>query len=263
MFSPPRRRYLIGFACAVAVGLGAPTAARAVLAEGPGSPAQPSQLVLQTAAADAHGIDPDLVAAMTIDGMAPRACGGLAPLEVLAARPGAENADTAQARALRAVIAHDPTAGQSPQRPTGWVLLRENSAGQVTFGQRTGQVGIGATVDLQRHASEYAWAGSGGCGPVAYPDGRAAVRADSYTSHSQKMQVHYSGGGCSSSPVSLTVRETPDFVDVLLVQPAAQGNTWCAGEATMETATASLQQPLGTRKVRDLSNLPPQHLAVR
>ena len=70
-------------------------------------------------------VNPRLVEEITVDGMAPRACGGVAPIDVLAAEPGAEDADTAEAAGLRDAFRDDPTGGTSPQRPLGWVRMSE------------------------------------------------------------------------------------------------------------------------------------------
>lgn len=202
------------------------------------------------------GLDQATLAELTVDGQLPLACGGAARLEALTAQPGAEKADTPEARGLRDVIAHDPTGGMSPQSSGGWVLIRR-SGSTVTWGQRERAIGIGATLTLQRRGDRYVFAGSGGCGPVAYPDGSSAEPFGPYVDLGLSLQLSYMGDTCDPRLPRVVVRESESTVDVLLLRrPPPKLPGPCAGAGRAGSVDAPLSRPLAGRQVRNLGYVP-------
>jgi hypothetical protein len=193
---------------------------------------------------------------LTFNGMAPLACGGLAPLSALSAPGGAENANTPEAKALRYGFAHDPTGGESPQTPHGWVLLARRGD-QVTFGQREGRVGIGATVNVVRKGNGYIWDGSGGCGPIGYTDGQTAMRMETFDDGNRYLTLRYMGGRCDTRMPALRVRESKTRIDVLVVGPKPIPATQvCADVGVDKTIQVPLLSPRDGRTVYDNSYFP-------
>jgi len=244
-----RRRHRRAAAGAAALSV---TAVVILLSGGPGSRHQ----VLNAAA---PGLDQASVDERAVDGLPALACGGLAPLSALAARPGAETANTPEARGLRQVI-DDPTGGQSPQRPHDWVLL-QRQGDRVTFGQRQGPVGVGTTVTLQRNGDRYVFSGSSGCGPVGYADGRSGMYLGTWTDRGDHLVIDYIGGSCDPGPPSVHVHERASSVDVLVLTPKPQRPaTACSGVGTFEHVDVALREPLGGRVVRNIAYLPAKTL---
>lgn len=200
---------------------------------------------------------------LNVDGMPARACGGIAPLSVLTQPGGAENADTPEAASLRNIIAHDPTGGMAPETSHDWVLLAE-SDGKVTFGQRTGPVGMGAIVTLAEHDGTYTFSQSGGCGPVGYADGSSIQDLEAYSVHGKSLTIRYTGGIypagiCNSGPPTVHVFQHAETVDVLAVlpppKPPADGSG-CSLVGRTKALTVYLAAPLGHRTLRDIGYVP-------
>lgn len=238
-------------------------AVAAVALSGSSAPGAVSRL---SAAGPAGGgrIDPAEVAERTVDGLPPLACAGQGPLEALAADPGAELLDTPEAAGLRDVIATDPTQGMSPQTPHNWVLLGRKGD-VVSFGQRSGVIGIGATVSVERHGDRYTFAGSGGCGPVGYADGRAPLGLGPYADRGGHLRFSYTGGACDAPQgPRVVVHESSQRVDVLAFQPreVLAPGTVCLGVGLLKTLDVPIAQPLAGRQVRDLAFLPAAVLPV-
>lgn len=201
---------------------------------------------------------------LTVDGMPPLACGGVAPLSVLTASGDAETANTPEAAGLRDIIAHDGTGGESPQHPGRWVLLAEHD-GKAYFGQREGAVGINATVTLQDKAGVWGFYQSGGCGPVGYADGSRTEALDTYTVAGNTLTIRYVGGDpsegdCYSGPLTMHVHEHAATVDVLAVLPTPRPlphKTACSLVGYPKYVTVQLAAPLGSRSVRNIGYVPP------
>lgn len=202
---------------------------------------------------------PDLV----VDGMPPLACGGIASMSTLSAPSGAENDNTPEAAELRVLIKTGIAGGEYQPPATNWTVLAR-TADTVTFGHREGPIGIGDTITVQRKGAGYTFAGSGGCGPVGYRDGRQAQNIDSYQVVKGGLEIQWLGGEClgETSPPSrptLKAIETPTTVAVLLVpalgKPLPAG-TFCAGVGRIMHATVALQAPLGRRSVSDAGYVP-------
>jgi hypothetical protein len=127
----------------------------------------------------------------------------------------------------------------------------------VTFGQRTGAVGIGAIVELKRHGSTYQFAGSGGCGPVGYRNGQTAIDLGSYTVHGTALTIHYEGGNCDSRPPDVVAHQRATTIDVLVVSPPPlKTSVACAGSGQDDTVTVTLKSALGHRAIRDIGYVP-------
>jgi hypothetical protein len=220
-----------------------------VLATGPGAPPQ----VLVPAG---PGLDQASIDERTVDGLPALACGGLAALSALTATPGAETADTPEARGLRKVITDDPSGGASTQTPHGWVLLQRNGD-QVTYGQRQGRVGLGAIVTVQRRDDRYVFGSSGGCGPVGYADGRTGMPLDTWSDRGDHLVINYGGDSCDLRHPSVHVHETAASVDVLVVTPKPlQRTSACGGVGLSAHLDVPLLRPVGGRLVRNIAYLP-------
>ena len=256
----PSRRTTAGLLGVAVATLGAGAAVTLAGSSAPG----PASLLSAAGTTDGERIDPAEVAERTVDGMPPLACGGQGPIESLAAEPGAELLDTPEAAGLRDVIATDPTGGMSPQTPHDWVLLgRKDDV--VFFGQRSGVIGIGATVGVQRHGDRYTFAGSGGCGPVGYADGRAPVVLGPFEDRGAHLRITYTGGACDAPQgPRVVVHESSQRVDVLAFQPpeVLEPGTGCVGVGIFRTLDVPIAQPLAGRQVRDLAYLPAAVLHV-
>ncbi len=102
---------------------------------------------------------------------------------------------------------------------------------------------------------------SGGCGPLGYRDGSAAVPMSYYAVRGNEIVLHYEGGSCPRGQISLRQQETATQVRVLAVlgpPPPAAAGTACGGVGLNSTLTAVLLRPLGTRTVVDASRSPSQ-----
>jgi len=205
---------------------------------------------------------------LTVDGMLARACGGIAPLSVLTAPGGAENAGTPEAAALRRVIAQDPSTGYAPPSPHNWVLVAEHG-GTVTFAQRTGAVGFDAVIVIRKNKNggySYDRYGTGGCGPLGYADGSSVKNLGEYTVAGDVLTIHYVGGTyppgtCNSGPPTMHVFEHPTTVDLLAVLPPSKdSSTGCNLVGQLKTITVHLTAPLANRTVRGIGFVPPQVL---
>lgn len=211
------------------------------------------EAVVQAAGAG-PGVDPAVVAELTVDGMQPLAC-GFAPIDVVAAEPGVENADTAESRALREVIASTERS-MSPQDGRDWVEMWRGE-NLVEYGRRTGVVGISSVLGVEKGPDGYTFGGSFGCGPVGYRDGRAADRAEVYVDRGGSLEVPYDGGSCDTRPDEVRVHETDEYVDLLLLRPPPllEG---CVGVGMGRSVIAVLARPVAGRTVRNVGYVPAQ-----
>lgn len=164
-----------------------------------------------------------------------------------------------RAAGLRNAIAHDDTGGESPLPAGNWVLLAEHD-GKAYFGQRTGAVGINATVTMEGKNGVWVRGRSGGCGAVGYADGRSA-QLIGYLGMGRTLLVFASGGACGDfRPPTVYVHEHLTSVGVLAIsQPplSERGFHNCAGLPVPATVV-TLSAPLGTRTVRDIGYVPPR-----
>ena len=188
--------------------------------------------------------------------MEPRACGGAADLSALTAEPGAEKADTPEAAALRE-ITRTGIAGMSSPPADGWVILAR-SGDEVTFGHREGDLGVGHVVAVRRQGSEWTFAGSGGCGPLGYRDGRQATNLTTYVEKPGQLLLSWTGGTCDGgAPPHVAISETDEVVSVLVVPPKDSGGS-CSGVGTSERTPVELLSPVGARRVENVGYLPVQ-----
>ncbi|MEX2290837.1 MAG: hypothetical protein WD794_10990 [Mycobacteriales bacterium] len=199
---------------------------------------------------------PATVAAPQLEGMTALAC-GTSPLSVLTAESGAENEGSPEAAGLRHVL-EEGIAGMSFPAKTGWVQMRRDDGEEtVTFGRRVGEVGIDDVVMVKRQdIGSYTFAGSGGCGPLGFPDGRRATRISTYDVSSDGITLTWMGGTCGdgSEPVSV-VHEAGNVVSVMVVPPPDRAGS-CPDVGTFEQTEARLSAPLGNRRVVDAGYLP-------
>lgn len=94
--------------------------------------------------------------------------GARLPLSTLAAPTHVVDARTEAGAALRAFLAHPAVTDLTNFTPEDWALLSQ-SKDRLIFGQRTGTVGVGAVLSLQRSGSDWTFETSGGCGPLIWP----------------------------------------------------------------------------------------------
>lgn len=190
-----------------------------------------------------------------LDGMEALACGKW-PLSTLTGERGAESSRGAEAAGLRTAIATAQAPLQYPK--SGWTLLgRDAAEGTVTFGNRRGDVGLQDVLTLKRNdAGAYVFAGSGGCGPLGFKDGRRATRLDTYTVAGRTLTLNWLGGVCGDgSEAEVVVDEQDDTVSVMLVPPP-DGPGSCPQVGRSERTAVQLAAPLGTRNVVDAGYLP-------
>ena len=213
--------------------------------------------VVPLLALPSKGAGPDRagLAAPQLDGMKALACGSW-PLSVLAADPGFETAAGPEAAGLRWAINTAPIPIRYPN--SSWVLMgRDEAARTVTFGHRTGRVGIADTLTLTQNGDgRYQFASSGGCGTLGYPDGRRATRLSTYETTPGGLTVTWIGGVCGDgSDPATVVDEQDDTVSVTVVPPPNKSG-FCPDVGRTERTVVRLAAPLAGRGVVDAGTFP-------
>lgn len=201
---------------------------------------------------------------LRLDGEEPFVC-GTAPLAALTAEPGAERADTPAAAALRAGAVGDGVwPEQGPLPATGWIEL-SSTTDAVSFGHRTGRMGIDLAVRVQRQP-EGTWqlTSSGDCGGLTYSGGRIAARLEGYEApQPDRLTVHWVGGACDDDKATeVRVVEHADSVSVLVV-PAHDGSESCMDRGVLRRASIALSKPLGDRPVLNAGFAPATAVPVQ
>ncbi len=189
---------------------------------------------------------------LSVNGVEPTACGCAAPLSVYTATPSAE------AAALRTIL-ETGIAGQSFPPKHDWVEL-ERGEDLVTYGQRTGPVGIGSVVSVRREDGTWTFGGSGGCGPLRYGPARAAY-LDMWTEEGGDLVLHWTGGYGLDNASAVRVQETPTEVRVVVVpepEPPLRPGEFRTGAATGATSRVTLADPVGARRVVNVGYVPGQ-----
>lgn len=195
---------------------------------------------------------------LSVNGVEPTACGTDAPLSVYTAKPGAEKADTPEAAALRAVLKAG-IAGMSFPPKDNWVEITR-TADEVSYGHRTGAVGIDSFVSVKRTDGTWGFGGSAGCGPLGYGLTTANFISP-WTEKGNELTLHWGGGSCGfgSNGADARAEETATEVRVVVVpRPPVplEGGVFCAGVGTDESSTVTLAAPVGNRKVVNVGFVP-------
>ena len=109
-----------------------------------------------------------------------------------------------------------------------------------------------------RKRRNWAWDGSGGCGPIGYADGRTALDLGTYSVRGRQLSVADSDAGtCDRRLPSEHVSETARFVDLLVVSPKPRRHPRpCVGEGVSLTLHTTLRSTVGDRTVRNIGYLP-------
>lgn len=170
---------------------------------------------------------------------------------------------------LRAVLAHPGEVGLSGAGH--WVELARTDT-VVTYGRRTGDVGIGSVVALeQKPDGTWGFRSSGGCGTVHPSSQLASAVIGGYETRGNTLVLRWSTGSCSPSTVPedtlvrTEVHEEADGVHVRIVtthnDAAGAADRPCLGVGREEVANALLSTPLNDRQVWDDSSIPPRRLS--
>lgn len=248
------RRIALGAGLAVVLLAAGVLIGRAVLER----PGPPDDLLV------AAGPAPEDRQVISLDGEEPKVC-GTAPLAALTAEPGAERADTTAAAALRAgTVLDGMSPEQGPLPATGWIEL-SSTVDEVSFGHRTGRLGIDRTVRVQRQPQgTWQLTSSGVCGGLTYSGGRRAARLSGYEAPApDRLTVHWLGGACDDDKaMEVRVVEEADSVSVLVV-PAHDGSESCVDLGVPRRASLALSTPLGDRPVLNAGFVPARAVPVQ
>jgi len=176
---------------------------------------------------------------------------------------GYERRGTPAARALRKFLkAHADEVGQ-PRR--GWFLVSQRRKVVVFLAGRPHEYGA---MTFERRRGRWTWAGSGGCTPRAYRDGLVASEWDwnpeggrpQPTATRIPVLVHpddcASGRDATGRVLPPYVHYGARWVGVSYYVRPPKGFQTCEGTPPTRM-TLVLDQPLGTRKLRDLGAYPP------
>lgn len=199
---------------------------------------------------------------LSVNGVEPTACGTDAPLSVYTAKPGAEKADTPEAAALRAVL-RTGIAGMSFPPKDNWVEITR-TADEVSYGHRTGAVGIDDFVSVKRTNGVWSFGGSAGCGPLGY----GPTMADGiyrWAEQGNELVLSWTGGTCGygSNGADVRTQETATEVRVVLVPrppPPSSEDVACGGVGTDESVRVTLAAPVGNRKVVNVGFVPARNV---
>lgn len=198
-------------------------------------------------------------------------CGARLPLSILTAARDVVDTNTEAGAALRSFLAHPAIADLATYPREDWALLYQ-SRSRMSFGQRTGASGVSGILTLARTAGGWTFDSSGGCGPLIYPDGHAAV-IEGVAANGGTLSLTWLNGTCFPDAVEpihsdllrrVQVTETPTSVLLAVVVAAnpaearALGDAPCLGVGLTDTSTITLKQPLGSRHLVDVGFVPPR-----
>jgi hypothetical protein len=169
---------------------------------------------------------------------------------------------------LRAVLNHPRDVGLSGNGH--WVELARTDI-VVTYGRRTGAVGIDAAVALQQKPDgTWGFLRSDGCGTVHPRPGLSTQVVAGFKLVGSRLLLSWEGGGCAGNHglhedvvVRTESHVEEDGLHVRIVtqrNPALGPPGICAGVGLGEVARVDLAQPLGDKAVWDDSKIPPRRV---